>query len=300
MKLTHIKLNDLKIAPVNVRKHGAKDIDDLVPSIRSLGLIQPLLVRRNCEGFEVIAGQRRFHALSKLAEEIRVDPVPCIIMQDGDDAKALEASLAENIARLPMDEVDQYKTFAALEKQGNTVEDIAAQFGITERLVKHRLALGNLIDPILNAYRKDNISPHTLRNLTLASKKQQRDWWALHKSETDHAPQGSTLRDWLFGGADISVEAALFDLADYSGAIVSDLFGDDRYFDDAEAFWALQNAAIAKTNAAYLEDGWQDVVILERGNWFARYDHEETAKEDGGRVYIQALSNGEVAFLKGI
>lgn len=299
MKLTHINLNDLKIAPVNVRKHGAKDIDDLVPSIRTLGLIQPLLVRRNCEGFEVIGGQRRFYALSKLAEEIRVDPVPCIIMQDGDYAKALEASLAENIARLPMDEVDQYKAFAALEKQGNAVEDIAAQFGITERLVKQRLALGNLIDPILNAYRKDNISPHTLRNLTMASKKQQRDWWALHKSETDHAPQGSTLRDWLFGGADISVEAALFDLAGYSGAIVSDLFGGDRYFDDAEAFWAPQNAAIAKAKATYLEDGWQDVVTLERGKWFARYDHEETTKEDGGRVYIQVLANGEVAFFEG-
>lgn len=303
MKLTHINLNDLKIAPVNVRKHGPKDIADLVPSIRSLGLIQPLLVRANCEGIEVVAGQRRFHALSKLAAESTtensVDPVPCLVMDDEDDAKALEASLAENIARLPMDEVDQYKAFAALKNKGQSVDDIAARFGISERLVKQRLALGNLIDPILNAYRKDTISPHTLRNLTMASKKQQRKWLALHKSETDHAPQGAALRDWLFGGADISTETALFDLDAYSGAIISDLFGEDRFFDDADTFWTLQNAAIANAKEAYLEDGWQEVNVLERGNWFARYDHEETAKEDGGRVYIQVLSNGEVTLFEG-
>lgn len=299
MKLTHLTLDQLKIAPVNVRKHGAKDIDDLVPSIQSLGLIQPLLVRSNCEGFEIVAGQRRFHALTKIAQKAELDPVPCIIMDDEDDAKALEASLAENIARLPMDEADQYKAFAALEKKGNSVEDIAAQFGIMERMVKQRLALGNLFDPILNSYRKENISPDTLRSLTMASKKQQKDWWALHKSKTDHAPQGSALRDWLFGGADISVDAALFDLADYSGAVISDLFGDARYFDDAEAFWGLQNTAIANAKAAYLEDGWQEVSVLERGNWFARYDHEATAKEDGGRVYIQVRTNGEVAFFEG-
>ena len=79
MQLDHIKLEDLKPAKLNVRKSGGKAVDDLVPSIRSLGLIQPLLVRPNCDGYEVVAGQRRYHALKALAEDGAAEPVPCIV-----------------------------------------------------------------------------------------------------------------------------------------------------------------------------------------------------------------------------
>ena len=175
MQLQHIDLTDLKTTTVNVRKKGGKDVADLVPSIRALGVIQPLLVRPNCEGYEIVAGQRRYHALLKLAgeNEGQADPVPCIVMDKGDDAKAIEASLAENIARLPMDEIDQFKAFAALVKEGLDVEDVAARFGITERLVRQRLAIANIIPPILTAYRKGDIQGETLRILTMATKKQQ-------------------------------------------------------------------------------------------------------------------------------
>ena len=193
MNLQHINLEDLKTTAINVRKTGAKAVGDLVPSIKSLGILQPLLVRRNCEGYEIIAGQRRFHALSKIAETQSVDPVPCLVMQEGDDAKAIEASLAENIARLPMDEIDQYKAFAALVKQGQSVGDIASQFGITERLVTQRLAIANLMSPILTLYRKQEIGADTVRILTMASKKQQKAWLALWRSDDDYAPEGYRL-----------------------------------------------------------------------------------------------------------
>eukprot|EP00873_Tetraselmis_striata_P002220 jgi/Tetstr1/422484/TSEL_013322.t1 len=299
MKLTHLTLDQLKPAPVNVRKRGGKDIADLLPSIRSLGLLQPLLVRANCEGYEIIAGQRRFHALAKLAENTPSDPVPCIIMEDGDDARAVEASLAENIARLPMDEIDQYKAFAALAKQGGSVADIAARFGVTERLVTQRLAIANVIDPILNAYRREDIGAQTIRTLTMATRRQQKEWWALFKDETARAPTGYALRNWLFGGADIPVENALFDEDAYDGSIVSDLFDDTRRFDDAPKFWALQNAAIAKRKAAYLADGWQEVVVLDIGRHWQKWEHREAEKAEGGRVYIQIGHDGEVTCHEG-
>lgn len=294
MELLHIDLSQLKTTKLNVRKIGANDTADLVPSIQSLGIIQPLLVRKNCEGFEVVAGQRRFHALSKIAETSAVEPVPCIVMQDGDDAKAIEASLAENIARLPMSEIDQYKAFYALSKKGTGVEDIAAQFGITDRQVKQRLALGNLHAPILTAYEKREIGVDTIRSLTLATPKQQKAWWKLHQGD-EYAPQGHALKAWLFGGANIPLENALFDVADYKGQIISDLFGKENYFDDAEKFWALQNQAIAKVKQGFLDEGWQDVTILDVGEYFQRYDHVETAKEAGGKVYISANKLGEVS-----
>ena len=93
MKLAHIDLQDLSLSPVNVRRKGGKDVADLIPSIRSLGIIQPLLVRSDGEGFEIVAGQRRYHALTALAQEGLADPVPCIVMDQGDDARAIAIRL---------------------------------------------------------------------------------------------------------------------------------------------------------------------------------------------------------------
>lgn len=299
MQLQHIDLADLKTAAVNVRKHGSREVGDLVSSIRSLGVLQPLLVRPNCEGYEIVAGQRRYRALLKLAEEGGTDPVPCIVMQDGDDARAIEASLAENTARLPMDEIDQYKAFAALVKEGAEPEEIASRFGVTTRLVQQRLAIANLIPPILTAYRRDDIRPETLRILTMASRSQQKAWLALHRSEDEYAPEGHALKNWLFGGEDIPTGNALFDPADYPGSIVADLFGKDSYFDSAETFWALQNTAIARAKERYLADGWADVVVLDVGARFPAYGFAEIAKDEGGRVYVEIACDGEVTFFEG-
>lgn len=92
-------------------------------------------------------------------------------MSADDDATAVEASLAENTAREPMDEVDEYKAIAKLVAQGKSVDDIAYSFCLTTRMVQQRLALGNLLSPILTAYHKDEIQPATLRLLTMATKK---------------------------------------------------------------------------------------------------------------------------------
>ena len=210
-----------------------------------------------------------------------------------------EASLAENIARLPMDEIDQYKAFASLVKQGQSADEIATLFGITERLVTQRLAIANLISPILTAYCKNEIQPTTIRILTMATKRQQKDWLALFNSDDDYAPEGYQLKNWLFGGANIPTENALFDLADYGGGIVADLFGEEQYVDDIAKFWELQNTAIAKAKDAYLADGWQDVIVLDIGDHFASYEYVDTDKENGGKVYVSVSNDGEVTFYEG-
>lgn len=299
MKLDHLPLDQLKLSPLNVRKKGGKDVADIVSSIRSLGLLQPLLVRGNGEGFEIVAGQRRYHALAALALEGFAEPVPVIIMEDGDDAKAIEASLAENAARLPMDEIDQYKAFAALKEEGLDAGEIAARFGVTERLVNQRLAIAGIIEPILNAYRREQIRPDTLRTLTLATPKQQKAWWKLFRSEDEYAPEGRALKDWLFGGAQLPVSNALFDPAQYQGAIVADLFGDERYFADSNEFWSLQNGAIAAAKAAYVDAGWKEVVLLDTGERFAQWQHVKAGKKKGGKVFVSISHDGEVAFHEG-
>jgi ParB family chromosome partitioning protein len=296
MKLQHIELNQLKLSPVNVRKRGAEeDLAELIASIRSLGVIQPLLVRPNCEGYEVVAGQRRLLACQALqAETGKAEPVPCAVLENGDDATALEASLAENVARLPMDEIDQYEAFAALVAQGRSIADIADQFGVTELLVKRRLAIAGLIPSILAAYRKGEIEPRTIQLLTMATPAQQKKWVKLKED----APTGTRLKAWLFG-AEIPETSAIFPPEKYPGNIVSDLFGEDRYFDDAEKFWKLQTEAVIHRQAAYLEEGWSDVIIMEIGAHFNQYDKVKCAKSKGGKVYISCAHNGEIGFHEG-
>lgn len=298
MKLDFIELDNLKLSPLNARKHGNKSGDDLIASIKANGIIQPLLVRPNCDGYEIVAGQRRYNACHTIAKSKKVDPLPCAIMEDGDDVKAIEASLAENIDRLPMDEIDQYGAFRHLVKQGRCVEEIASHFGVTERLVKQRLAIANLYNPILNAYRREEIDPRTIRLLTMASVKQQKKWFKLFKE--DEAPQHWQLKSWLFGGEEIPTSNALFDLETYKGVITSDLFGEDNYFADPDLFWEYQSRAIAEIKTDLEEDGWKEIILLDVGQHWQRWEHSEVYKEDGGNVYIEVRSNGEVTIHKGL
>lgn len=303
MHLTHIEIGNLAVAAVNMR-HGKKapDVSDILPSIRARGILVPLLVRPNGEPdhFEIVAGRRRFFAAKTITEEGgAVEPLPCAVMEPGDDAAALEASLIENIARLDPDEMNQYETFARLVKEGRTVPEIAATFGITERWVNQRLALGNLLPKIRNAYRADEIDIETIRYLTLASKSQQQDWLALFNDPENRAPHGSQLKQWLFRGQSIPTKVALFDLADYSGQIVADLFGEDSYFSDPDLFWQKQNEAIAAKCDGLLDAGWRDVIVMEPGERFHAWEHEKTPRKSGGKVYIAVSQRGDVEIHEG-
>jgi ParB family transcriptional regulator, chromosome partitioning protein len=197
--LHHIPLADLTLSKLNVRRHGAKDIDSLASSIAALGLIQPLLVRAKADGFEIVAGQRRYLAMKKLNAEgaPETDTVPCVVMDATDDAAAIEASLAENVARLPMDEVDQYEAFAALKKQGLDEADIAAHFAISELVVQRRLAIAHLHPDIRRLYRTGEIDAKTLHLLTLATKDRQKAWLTLQRDPEQTPPPPWQLKAWL-------------------------------------------------------------------------------------------------------
>ena len=303
--LTHVSLDHLHTSNLNVRKHGPKAIDSLAASIRSVGLLQPLIVRKNTDGFEVIGGKRRLKALEKIAHDAEPDAdapdnVPCIVIDTDDDATAIEASLAENVERLPMDELDQYTAFAALLAKGRTEDEIADAFGITPAIVRRRLALVRLIPDIHRLYRAGEIDGETLKLLTLASKERQKAYVALVRDPEATPPPRWQLRAWLLGGAEIAATAALFDETDYHGDIKGDLFGDERYFCDAEQFWQLQNAAIAKLRDDLTAKGWQAVHVIGPAERFQAWGHEPVPKAKGGAAYIEVEPNGRVTIHKGL
>ena len=303
MKLDFIALDKLSISPANMRT-GKKppDISNILPSVRARGVLQTLLVRPNCADghFEIVAGKRRFYAAKAVAEETgTAEPLPCAIIEAGDDAAALEASLMENVARLDADEVTRWEQFTRLVKEGRSVDEIATRFGLPDLAVKRTLALGNLVPRIRQLYRAEEIDATSIRHLTMATPAQQKAWLALFDDPNASIPKGYQLKAWLFGGASISTSVALFDLATYEGRVVQDLFEKDGYFGDADTFLTAQMAAVDERKAAYLADGWSDVVVLDIGERFNNWQHTQTAKRKGGRVYITIAPHGEVTFHEG-
>jgi ParB family chromosome partitioning protein len=307
MKLDFIELSKLSVSKANMRyARKAPDVSDILPTVRKRGVVVPVLVRANGspETFEIVAGARRFHAATLVAEERlaaggEVELMPCAILDTGDDADAIEASLIENIARLDPDEVTQWETFTRLVKEGRDVSDIAETFGLPDLTVRRVLALGNLLPRIRQMYADERIDRTTVRHLTLATKSQQKSWLALADDPETYLPTGHQLKAWLFGGQSIPARHALFDVAASGLATVSDLFGEDAYFTHADAFWTLQNAAVEERAEAAREAGWADAVIVPLAEHFATWEYEKAAKRKGGRVYFDMRSSGEVVVHEG-
>ena len=303
MDLKHIEIGKLTLSHANMRAKGkAPDIANILPSVRARGVIVLLIVRANGspETYEIVAGKRRYHAALAVASEGgEIASLPCVVMAAGDDAAALETSLIENVARLDPDEVTRWESFTRLIREGRTPEDIALTFGLTELQVKSTLALGSLLPRIRTLYRRGDIDAPTVRHLTLASKSRQRDWLALLDDETAYCPSGHALKAWLFGGASIPVSAAMFDLAGYDGDIISDLFGEERYFADAAVFWTAQTVAIEAKAQSYRDAGWSEVIILPTGEAFYGWEYEHTPKRKGGKVYLAVSARGDVSVHEG-
>jgi len=309
MKLQFIELDKLYVDKANMR-YGRKapDVGDILPSVRKRGILQTLVVRPGAEDrFGILAGSRRFRAGQIVAAErpgegeAEPEPYlfPCAILEDGDDAAAVEASLIENMARLDPDEVTRWETFVRLVKEGRSPEEIADTFALPVLGVRRTLALGNLLPRIRDLYAREKIDAQTVRQLTLASKAKQKEWLALWDAPDTHCPTGMQLRSWLLGGQAISAHHALFDIEASGLALVADLFAEQRYVADPEAFWTAQNAAIEARRAAYLEAGWSGVEIVGPSEHYQGWEQVKTPKRKGGRVYVDVRANGEVVFHEG-
>jgi ParB family chromosome partitioning protein len=159
--IASIPLNKLLAWNGNVRKTGVEErLEELTASIAAHGVLQSLVVRKANRGkFAIIAGRRRYLALSSLAKGGTIPPdapVPCRIVPGSADAT--EISLTENVVRAPMHPADQYEAFRELIDSGSTIADIAARFGISEVAVRQRLKLARVSPALLEAYRGGELS----------------------------------------------------------------------------------------------------------------------------------------------
>ncbi len=139
--VVRVPLARIRPSPWQPRRRFAADaLAELADSIRERGVLQPLLVRRVGEGYELIAGERRFRA----AAEAGLSEVPVILME-ATDHEALELALVENLQRQDLNVIEEAEGYRALaEKFGLTQEDIARRVGKARASVANSLRLLNL------------------------------------------------------------------------------------------------------------------------------------------------------------
>ncbi len=140
-------------------------LNDLANSIHENGLLQPILVRPIESGYEIIAGERRFRAMSLLG----YDKIPSII-QKVTDAQLAEMALVENIQREDLSAIEEAKAFLVMiENHALTQDKIAQKIGKSQSSVANKIRLLQLPKVIQAAVSDHQITERHARALLVAA-----------------------------------------------------------------------------------------------------------------------------------
>ena len=266
-----IPFSQLVLSQKNVRRVKAGlSIDDLADDIYRRTLLQSLNVRAvvgddgNETGmFEVPAGGRRFRALELLVKSKRMakdQPVPCVVREAG---IAEEDSLAENVMRVALHPLDQFRAFSALIETGLSEDDIAARFFVSVSTVRQRLRLASVSPSLLDVYGDDGMSLEQLMAFSVTDNhaRQEQVWEQVNQGQ--HVPAyhirrlltedaiAATDRRVRFIGIDAYTEAG--------GYVMRDLFSgdEDGWLQDPALVELLVNEKLSEVAQEIGAEGWK-------------------------------------------
>ena len=158
---------------LNFDEQGLKELAD---SIKEHGIIQPLVLRKLGEKYEIIAGERRY----KAAQLVGLTTVPAVVANI-DDNKSAEVALVENVQRRDLTAIEEARSYKNLLDKGYlTQEQLAKRMGLSQPAVANKLRLLNLDEEVQQALLEERISERHARTLlSLNDKAAQREW--LHR-----------------------------------------------------------------------------------------------------------------------
>jgi ParB family chromosome partitioning protein len=273
-----IPFNKLSLSQSNVRclKAGVS-IDDLAENIARRGLLQSLNVRpvldaagAQTDMFEIPAGGRRYRALERLVKQRRLSktaPVPCIVRDPAVDVSAEEDSLAENVQRVALHPLDQFRAFKALCDQGAGEDEIAARFFVPLAVVKQRLRLASVSERLLGIYAQDGMTLEQLMafSVTTDHARQEQVWETLQHS---HNKEPYLIRRQLTESAVRASDrrARFVNVETYEaagGVILRDLFEDDGggWLQDVGLLDRLATAKLGAEAEQIATEGWKWIEV---------------------------------------
>ncbi|GAA5266516.1 ParB family transcriptional regulator, chromosome partitioning protein [Acidiphilium sp. MT5] len=289
-----IPFNKLILSQSNVRRIKAGiSIEELAEDIARRTLLQSLSVRAvvDADGtetgmFEVPAGGRRFRALELLVKQKRLAktaPVPCVVRAGG---IAEEDSLAENVQRVALHPLDQFRAFQSLREKGLGDEEIAARFFVNPSVVKQRLRLAAVSPKLLDLYAEDGMTLEQLMAFTVSGDhdRQEQVWesmshaynkepYAIRRQLTEGAVRASDRRA-LFVGID-AYEAA-------GGIIMRDLFqhDDGGWLQDPALLDRLVTEKLRAEAENLRDEGWRWIAVATE----FRYGHHAGLRRLVGNI----------------
>ncbi len=153
--LLEIDIDLIEPSPAQPRTHFDEGrLEELAQSIRSNGIVQPLLVRRRGAGYQLVAGERRWRA----AQRAGLQRVPAVVREIPDD-KLLELALVENIQRQELNAIEEAHAYKKLiESLGLTQETVAQRVGRDRSFVTNYLRLLRLPDDIQRLVEEEKLS----------------------------------------------------------------------------------------------------------------------------------------------
>lgn len=136
-------------------------LQDLAASIKQHGIIQPLILRRKNDKYEIIAGERRY----KAARIAGLVSVPAIISNLSDAASA-EVAIVENVQRKDLSAIEEAKSYQSiLDKGYMTQEELAKKMGLSQSAISNKLRLLTLDEAVQKAVINNQISERHARSL---------------------------------------------------------------------------------------------------------------------------------------
>jgi len=163
---SEVDLDSIVPGPMQPRTHfDEASLQSLADSIRSHGIVQPLLVRRRGDGFELIAGERRWRA-ARLAGITRVP----VVVKEVPDESLLEIALIENIQRENLNPIEEALAYKKLiETVGLTQEALASRVGRDRSYITNYLRLLRLPDDLQQLVKEGRLSTGHARTLLALS-----------------------------------------------------------------------------------------------------------------------------------
>lgn len=161
-RVRYISLNQIRPNPQQPRRSFDEDsLSELAESIRSYGILQPLTVRRQGTGYELVAGERRLRAAAMAG----LREVPCLVAQVGEEDSALLA-LMENLQRRDLDCWEEAEALSRLiARYGLSQEEAARRLGRSQPAVANKLRLLRLEEPVVDALHRYGLTERHARAL---------------------------------------------------------------------------------------------------------------------------------------
>ncbi|TZG35973.1 chromosome partitioning protein ParB [Agrobacterium sp. B1(2019)] len=274
-----IPFNRIRLSDSNVRETDVEaGLDDLTHDIdRREDIVQGINVRAilDADGnetgdFETPAGGRRFRAIARLVAAGRFPAdglVPCLVKKSDAKTSAVDDSLAENMLRLGLHPLDQFRAFKRMFDDGMTKEEIADAYRTTPRYITQRMRLASVSPTLLEVYARNGMPLAMLEAFTVNPDhaRQEQVWEAVQRSynvqpwqvrqlltETTVPTDDKRVR---FVGVDAYEQAG--------GAMLRDLFSEDDggWLEDVALLDRLVSEKLKAIADEVAAEGWKWIAV---------------------------------------